>query len=49
MAAAACFDAILADDGNARAERELMHTREQTYEVIDYHKYEREMDDAAGV
>lgn len=36
---------ILETGGNAKAV-DLMHTREQTYSVIDYHKYERAMDAA---
>ena len=47
-AAAEVYAAIINDDGNARAEKELMHTREQTYAVIDYHAYEKAMDDAEG-
>ena len=47
-AAAEVFVAIREDDGNKRAEAELMHTREQTYEVIDYHAYERALDASQG-
>lgn len=42
-AAEAVFQAILKDGTNAGAEK-LMHTRMQTYDVIDYMAYERALD-----
>merc|ERR1712107_419580 len=44
-AAEAVFQAILKDGTNKEAEK-LMHTRMQTYEVIDYMAYERALDAA---
>ena len=39
--------AILEEGTNNNAVK-YMHTREQTYNVIDYHKYERAMDAATS-
>ena len=44
-AAEEAYAAILADGGNARAVQ-LMHTRAQTYRVIDYEAHEAAMDAA---
>merc|ERR1711966_396253 len=44
-AAEATFKAILEDGTNEKAEK-LMHTRMQTYDVIDYMSYEKAMDEA---
>merc|ERR1712091_164625 len=34
----------IAETGSQNAAMAALHTREETYEVIDYHKYEREVD-----
>ena len=36
--------ATIAETGSQNAAMEALHTREETYEVIDYHKYERQVD-----
>ena len=44
-AAERVFRAIL-EDGHQRNALGLMHTREDTYKVIDYHAYEQQLDRA---
>ena len=42
--AAAKVYATIADTGSQTAAMRSLHSREETYAVIDYHKYERQVD-----